>query len=319
MIDFLDWAAKFAPNKPVPNMKKFTQLVKNHHEAKFKKVSPLPCIAMEKLDGLCGLVVCYAGEIEIFSRTGRIFQNTEHLKHMIKLNAPYYTDYVVCVEVCNDELSLEELGGIFNPDRVKPVDWEAEGMNKFYLGCYDLLTYDEFVGGISFMPYRMRLSNLKRSAFARFMAVPAHIVAHDEGAIKAFYDDLMLNSAEGLVRCLPEAPWTAGSKNEVKTKMVCGVDYDLEVLDIERGKAGTKREGMMTNAVVRWRNTITGELTTIPVDGCFTDEQRITFHNDEDLIIGKIVHVHALKLGSKGSLRLPKVKAIRFDKMEADV
>lgn len=319
MINFNEWAAEFAPDAPEVNLEKFTQLVKNHHETKFGKVSALPTVAMEKLDGLCGLVVCHKGEIEIFSRTGRIYQNTDHLKHMVKSTVTPYDNYVVCVEICNDELELEEIGAVFNPNRVKPVDWMAKGMDSFYLGCYDLLTFDEFVSGQTWRPYRLRLSALKNSQFVDCMCIPAHSLMHSEESVKAFSDALIAGGSEGIVRCLPEAPWVAGHKGTYKTKIVCGVDYDLEVLDIQVGKVGTKREGQMTNVVVRWRNWKTQELVLLPVDGCFTDAQRTEFFNDESLIIGKIVHIHALKLGSQGALRLPKVKAIRIDKTEADI
>ena len=319
MIDFNDWLAKYAPHVAPLDLKKFTQFVKNHHEARFGKVSALPTIAMEKLDGLCGLVICYEGNLEIFSRTGRIFQNTEHLKHMIKSKVTEYDNYAVCVELCNDDLELEEIGGVFNPDRVKPVDWNGPNMSGFHLGCYDLLTFDEFVSGSTWRPYRLRLQSLKKSQFTECMFIPAHELMHTEDSVSTFAKLVIDAGGEGIVRCLPEAPWVAGHKGTYKTKIVCGVDYDLEVLDIQVGKVGTKREGQMTNVVVRWRNWKTQELVLLPVDGCFTDVQRKAFFEDESLIIGKIVHIHALKLGSKGSLRLPKVKAIRIDKTEADV
>ena len=321
MRDYWEWARVHAKGKPEPLPKKFTQLVKNHHEANFKLVNPLPCITMEKMDGLCGLLVRYNGNTALFSRTGLMFKNTEHLVHMVNLNLPTgsYDNFVVCVELCNDELELEEIGSVFNPNRVNPVDWTAKSMNAFYLSCYDLLTFDEFVNGRSTLQYKDRLKSLVKSQFSKFMYVPRHNVCYSESDVKTLADSVINNGGEGVVRCIPEAPWVAGHKGIYKTKIVCGVDYDLEVIDIELGKAGTKRDGVMTNVVVRWRNWKTGELTTMSIDGCFTDQQRIEFANDESLIIGKIVHIHALKLGSKGALRIPKVKAIRIDKEEADL
>jgi hypothetical protein len=80
---------------------------------------------------------------------------------------------------------------------------------------------------------------------------------------------------------------------------------------------------MVANALCEWRDyaDLDRPIRVIPIDlgKGFTDERRIELWLDQAQIVGKIVEVHALQLGSKGSLRIPKVNSIRVDKTEPDL
>ncbi len=103
------------------------------------------------------------------------------------------------------------------------------------------------------------------------------------------------------------------------TKKVRGVDFDLLVTGIEEGEG--KHSGMTGKLVLQWRKwgKPDGELMPLPADGCFDVATRKLWFTHPELIVGQIVHVHALQIGSKGSLRLPKVQTVRIDKTRPDL
>lgn len=301
---------------------KFTQFVKNHEEVKWGKVNPLPCIVMQKADGICGLLVQKDRKYYLYSRTGKPLTNCkEVIERATKDMVKPLDNWVAMVEVCNDKLSLEELGGCVNPNRAEPLsEARKEIMRDTYMFVYDLVTLDEFIEGKSLTPFQYRFfAVLRLTPSGLRVKIPNYAVCHKEEEVEAFFQRMVAHGEEGVVRALLNSDWKAGRKDKNKTKRVRGVDYDLEVIGLEFGKAGTKRQGQVNKLIVRWKNTLTGKLVELPVDGRFDDQQREEWHSNPDLIIGKVVHVHALQIGSKGSLRLAKVRAIRVDKTKADI
>lgn len=295
--------------------------VKNLHEVPESKLK-WPAIAQKKEDGVFAIVVTNnEGEVGIFSRTGKRFVGCEFLANNIKFHQYHDPSMVyLCELVCSEvsEISLEQLSGIVNPNRTEPVESSLKTLFTLSanLVCFDVIRRGDFMVGYTTSHYHTRFSN---------NLLPVDRVAtrlvYNLDEFLDYCEQLTEAGYEGAVLKQLEAPWIAGKKDYCYTKQVRGVDFDLEVLAIEWGSDGTKRHGQVTNLVVRWRlfGHPDGEVVTLPVDGRFTDEDRIAWYNNPSLIIGKIVHVHALQLGSKGSLRLAKVRAVRIDKDKPDL
>lgn len=301
--------------------KKFTMLVKNYEQTSWGKVKPYPCIAMEKMDGVCTIAVNLFGRWTLFSRTGRKLQNVVHLEALLEKQG-VGRNVVVLLELCHDGLSLEEISGIVNPNRVEELSHDTyyEWVNGAYMAAFDLVSLNEFIQGRSDEAFSARLEELGRLIVMGLPCViPVHTGVSSEAEADEFFDLIVGRGGEGIVQCLPDAPWIAGNKNREKTKKVRGVDFDLEVVDVVGGKG--KRAGTMAKLVVRWRKfgSPDGAVELLPVDGRFDDDTRAKFWSEPSSIIGRIVHVHALQIGSKGSLRLAKVRSVRIDKQEADL
>lgn len=294
--------------------KKFTMLVKNYDDTKWGKKNPFPAIVMEKEDGVCTLAVNIFGTCMFFSRTGKRLQNCEALEDVLS-SFDCLRNTVVCLELCNSSLSLEKISGIVNPNRVEEL--EPELLEEFeagrYMAAFDMITLSEFLEGRSDVYFTDRLNSLTCDINGGNLplCVPANMLVFSQEEMGSFYDTIEQKGGEGVVLCQINAPWIAGYKNHHKTKKVRGVDFDLEVLDVVEGKG--KRAGMVGKLIVRYRDG-----KPLGVDGRFTDETRIAWFKQPELIVGKIVHVHALQLGSKGALRLPKVRAVRMDKFIGD-
>jgi len=301
--------------------KKFTMLVKNFDDTSWGKVNPYPCIIMEKMDGVCTLAVNVFGKWHLFSRTGRKLQNVAHLERLLEAKG-VGRNCVLSVELCNDDLSLEQISGIVNPNRVEPVEPELQKLwvDGAYMAAFDVVGLDSFLEGKSFLRFDVRLCFVKDFVKRGLpCVVPIHDTIESESEADEFFNRVVAKGGEGVVQCLPDAPWKAGNKNREKTKKVRGVDFDLEVIDVVEGKG--KRANTMGKLVVRFRafGVPTGKVEHLPVDGRFDDATRAKYWADPSLILGKIVHVHALQIGSKGSLRLAKVRSVRIDKHEADL
>ena len=299
---------------------KTVQLVR-HHEDVIKKVT-YPRIAQVKKDGVFALVVMDSGRVAIFGRTGRELQSVQHL-----YPAPATCNGRVAfiAELCCDTCSLEELSGIVNPNRKKPLDvTQQEHIDRAYLAVHDMVYLSELIAGESERTYHWRYLDMVNAMHGINHGMTALVCTYctDEEQCELFALRAIAQGEEGAVFKDPEAGWVAGRKNEVATKKVKGVDFDLEVVGIEEGKG--KHSGMVGKLVVKW--CLYGKwpasepkYENLPVDGCFTQDMRKAWFADPSEIIGKIVHVHALCIGSKGALRLPKVKSVRIDKTVADL
>lgn len=307
--------------------KKVVQLVRNfeEREAQVEKIlEEYGCIFGQlKEDGVYCLAVIVDNNCRIYSRTGNRFTNVQAQEEKLSAWAKAQ-DFsgILISELCNDSLSLEQLGGIVSSNRVKPLDSkQLDSLKDMRMSYHDMLTLEEFIAGESKASYHVRLhklSHLKGLTTGKDKVLQVEIL-RTIGACQDFADFLIAREEEGAVFKDPRAGWLAGRKNEVATKLVSGYDTDLEVIGIETGKG--KRANTVAKLVVRWRlyGKPDGNIVELPVDGRFNDEQRKEWFDDPSKIIGKIVHVHALKVGSKGSLRIAKVRAVRFDKTFADL
>lgn len=311
--DFLHLPSNHRPDD------KIVQYVRHHEDLPSHKIN-YPREAQIKKDGVYGLIVIRGDKCGIFGRTGQQLKNVAHLQPDTR-NARQ-REVVLITEICCDCCSLETLSGIVNPNRVNGLDDEQQKcVDKMYLYVHDLLWLSEFIDGESHRGYQRRESTL--AAYLRdidYIGYQADSTwVHDEEETVHYAEHAIHHGQEGAVFKEPDAGWKAGRQNEVATKIVRGVDFDLLIVGVEEGLG--KHSGMVGNVLIRWRKygKKDGEEVTLPVDGRFEQTQRKEWFVHPELIVGKIAHVHALQLGSKGALRLPKVRVIRFDKTTPDL
>lgn len=304
--------------------KKPTQLVRHMHEVLrgYRKsvAAGDKFMVQVKEDGVFGFAIHEDGEWQIYGRTGKKLSNVEELERQF---SGWPAGAVYIFEIVCQELSLEELSGVVNPNRTKPL------MEPVHLRArlHDCVYRDDFLRGASSVPALERYDtllgdyNAADHALCPDLSVISTKCDVDETRIRLIAEAVIDKGHEGIVIKRQEADWKAGRKNHESMKIVRGCDYDLQCIRVEEGLG--KREGMVANAICLWRRfgEPTGDVMEIPVDlgKGFTDERRKELWADQGQIVGKIVEVHALQVGSQGSLRLPKVSSIRIDKTEADV
>ena len=303
---------------------KTVQLVKNYDEIDPSRIKP-PYYVQHKEDGVYALAVVREGKAAIFGRTGKELTNVEHLEHLLEdvCFRKGYTDVVLSAELVCHECSLEQLSGVVNPNRKAELTEEQDAwVDKFQLYFHDYIELDSFISGDFDMPYYKRLGAVEELIHwvdKEPFFVPRTKVVQSLAEAEEFARIAIGHGKEGAVIKSAHEGWKSGRKNHVATKIVRGVDYDLEVIGTLEGKG--KRANMVANLLVRWKlnGSPEGLEMELKTDGRFDDATRIDWFNNPDKIIGKIVHVHALQISSKGALRLPKVRAVRIDKTVADL
>lgn len=116
---------------------------------------------------------------------------------------------------------------------------------------------------------------------------------------------------DGIVYYNPKAEFITGKDklgNVIKEKP--SVTFDLEVVGYEYGRG--RHENRIGAILLRFKD---GKLLK---SSGMSDAERDAWTADPSLIVGKIVEIEAMGLSSNGSLREPRYKGVRYDKLTAD-
>jgi len=313
---------------------KVTQLVKHLEEVPESKKFNDVYMAQPKYDGLfCHVVVKDVDDIAFFTRTGKQFSCTDYLLNSLlhKDRDKQLVPGVYMAELCCDNCSLEELSGIFNPNRVKMLTFEQhEHCLNSYLMFHDYVTLQAFIDGYSFVKAEVRygqlIKNLKPIEFSSDHDIVVSDLLLTEEDMISYAERRIADGEEGAVFKACNCGWEAGHKGFRSMKIVKDISYDLECIGVEEGTG--KYSGKVANLIFKWRNG--KEIKAMLGKGWshydakeMLEAHRVnTLFNDHDLLpspLGKIFTVYALQESSKGKLRLPKVGELRYDKTEADV
>lgn len=273
--------------------------------------------AQVKHDGIYCHVVKSEDKFKFFSRSGLELSNTGSLERTL-LGQQHNVDQAIFIaELCCDECSLEELSGIFNPNRVEPLTIEQkEHMTDAYLVYHDMITFEEYRDGVSRLGYNERYLKLMDTVGGGSgLLIVSNLIGSDEVEQYAKYCiDL---GEEGAVFKTTDGLWKAGYRGADMMKIVKQVSYDLECIGVEEGEG--KYKGKVANLIFRWKDGQTvkamlGEGWTHQDAGVMFEQH---YYGLKIGPVGKVYKVYALQKSSKGKLRLPKVGERRFDK-EAD-
>jgi ATP-dependent DNA ligase len=293
------------------------QLVKHWEDVPEKKRGTGPWWCEVKYDGVfCAVVL--AGDMPVaISRTGKPFWREVNDKILALCPPDMSSEQVLICELINPKVSLEELSGLVNPNRVN--SWtatQADLMSSVDIVVHDLLTFDEVYAGYS----------KRRQHDRRIEAWKLHPRVHKASGIKCdTWEDVELfalaaieKGLEGIVIKQPNLDYEAGHKGYRVMKWVRDLHVDLKCLAVETGK------GKRTGQIARLQFKYKGKLFWADLGKGWTDEKRIELtHNWKNTWasnpLGKIFHLSALQESSKGVLRLPKVNELRIDKFVEDV
>lgn len=286
---------------------KVVQLVKHYDEVPDSRKS-FPLIGQVKRDGVFAMQVSYQGRHAIFGRTGLQLTN---VSHVIRDDAP---DGVYIAELTCNLMSLEQLSGCVNPNRVEPLSEDMTCKAKFFeMEYHDCLSLRAFIEGKWDLPYTERHLEVC-SQVGRMNALPYSIIQNEE-QLQAFADKCIAAGEEGAV-FKQDTGWEAGHKGWRSMKIVRGVSYDLECTGYEEGTG--KYAGKVANLLFRWRGGKT--IKAMLGKGWTHADAELMFSSVRHGLspVGKIFKVVALQESSKGVLRLPKVREQRHDKVKAD-
>ncbi len=257
-----------------------------------------PMWASEKFDGVfCCALKKPDGTIGIFSRTGEEYLSMEHLK-------PYFSKWFQGIsKVC---LLIFE-AYIFETDQ-SIISGACRDKSKQHPELKAFLCYAVGDTTIAYFDKDSRGVGWSKSDENIYFVSHAQINSLDEAMKLAKY--VWSQGGEGIVLNEINAPYQPGKRNASMIKIKKILSYDLEVIGIDEGTG--KYKGMVGAIRVRYKD---GKVVTV---SGMTDSQRKAWWKNPYEIIGKIVQIDAMTESSKGLLREPRFKGIRYDKEEAD-
>lgn len=250
----------------------------------------------EKLDGVSGV---YA-KGKLFSLSGLPLMNTSELVESMGISS------WACVtfgEITSEELTLEQLSGVLNPNTKN----ELPNLDLAFT-AFDQVTVREYIAGHSIRAWEARLLSVEGT-----IQIIQRQTVNCMADMDAFFHWITGGGGEGIVVRDPFGQWARGRRARDVLKRVKEYRLDLKVLDIVEGKG--KRAGTVGRVALEFKN----ERINADLGKGFDDARRNTIWIDREKYIGRIADVKCLSISSTGhSLRLPKIEAFRIDREQAD-
>jgi DNA ligase-1 len=246
----------------------------------------------------------------LLSRTGEVVKSCDHI---IKSARMKFNDYFL------RGMGLVLLGEVWRPNtefaRISGEFRKHDPVTLLKFVAFDMLPMTEFDKGASELTFEHRYTALmnKLRGFHQTDTIwlaetytPGSYGLPTEFATKLVEE----GGYDGGILRNPLGTWTAGSGTDGEIiKVKAAESYDLRVVDVEEGKG--KYKGTLGALVCQ------GPKGHVKVSG-MTDEERNYWFAAPQTIIGAIVEVQCLGLTNTGSLREPRFKGIRHDKITAD-
>jgi len=273
-----------------------------------------PAYAQVKYDGVwCG-VVRFGDEIIYFSRTGkRFYLDAATLNHTPGM----FEEQVVYIgELVNSMLSLEELSGAVNPNRVALWDQATNEAMTSASVCYfhDYVPLGDFVQGVCTQSYAQRGEALCESLIGTGLKVIQNVPMDNLEQFEIWSQFRINDGHEGAVLKQIGASWVAGHKSFHTIKRVRQLHLDLKCIGVEYGK------GKFAGLIAKLKFEYGGKPFFAGLGKGWTLErmQRETNAHVHGGVVGAIWHVSALQVSSQWVLRLPKTNERRIDKEQPD-
>ena len=267
-----------------------------------------------KLDGVRVITIIRGDKVEMFSRNGKQFHNFGHIISEIEQvvaqkPAPY--DLVLDGEVMSANFQ----------DLMKQVHRkDGKQSDDAVLHLFDMCPLADFQKGIWDKPQSFR-SQAVKAWVEQNESVLKHVQALDwedvdlstpegqerfvelnKAAVDGGYEGVMIKDVNAVYECKRTHSW-------LKAKPF--IEVTLEVIEVEEGTG--RNEGRLGAVVCTGKDD--GKDIRVNVGSGFTDDNRTTYWNSRDALIGQLVEVRAdaITKNQDGtySLRFPRFKTFR--------
>lgn len=255
-----------------------------------------------------------------YSRNGKVFENFTHVENQIVENWPQFRG----VSSLSDGFVLdgEMLGDTFQELMRQARRKKNVQADDSVFHVFDILPLEDFRRGYwnAQLSKRIALLDQLRNALDTLPNVELlpHIMVDldtDEGRERLTqYANEQVNAGfEGIMVKAVDAPYEC-SRNTFWLKWKPVYDYDLTIIGVEEGTG--KHAGRMGALVCEGMDS--GKYIKVNVGSGYTDEERQSYWDDKDSVIGQTVVVlaDAITQDALGnySLRFPRFKCFREDK-----
>lgn len=198
--------------------------------------------------------------------------------------------------------SFHVLNGILNR--------KNEQVDDVYLRVHDFL-YEFKFDMVAAKRFEFAEEIVRRLDMEEVIISPLMGVSDNPKVWKKSAENVWAKGGEGIILKRLDAGYSPEKRNYDLMKIKEELTLDLLVIGIEEGQGKYKGN--------------TGALILIDKFGIkhkvsgMTDKQRTEWWNDRTTIIDKVVEVKAMKRLKDGTLREPRFKAIRFDKLKSEI
>jgi len=267
-----------------------------------------------KMDGVRVITIVYpTGKVNHFSRNGKELFNFEHIKQQFSFAASKFTEPMV--------FDGEVMSSSFQ-DMMKQL-YRKENVltNDAVLYLFDMLTLADFEKGICKIPQEKRSENLTNwfqdKLFLQMLNVRvikqelvdldtnegySRLLEINKTAIDGGYEGIMIKDPLAPYECKRTFSWL---------KLKPFIEITLEVIGVYEGK--DKNTGLLGGFICSGKDD--GRQITVNVGGGFNDNNRSTFWESRNEIIGQLVEVRADGITQNQdetySLRFPRFKSFR--------
>ena len=292
-----------------------------------KKIIPMgkEFYVTTKLDGFRILAVPNENGIySFYTRKGEVYEGLDHLQHECQLigQGRYVLDGELIARN-DDNLSSGDLYKVTT--KIARKKGKTPDKAKLQFHCFDIVKVDEFKRGKSSDTYAMRRQFLDvlfeehKLDLCDLVKVPVLYQGTDQSEVSKIASELTDNGYEGAMVNIGDAYYEC-KRHAGVLKVKSFKDADVWVKGVYEGTGRNK--GRLGGIVIQY--LYNGELQECECGSGFTDEHRIKFWDNPELITGRVIEIQYFEVttNDKGGygLRFPTWHhRFRDDKTQQDI
>jgi len=309
-------ASESVINKVIPGLiPTFDVALATKYEPKFCDFENEEWLASRKLDGVRCIIRKEGNKVTAYSRQGKEFTTLQKVLDDVLYigdEISYHDDFVLDGEIClMDENGNEDFQGIMK--QIKRKDHTIENPRYIIFDCMSIEEFDSKEGYISLSERLERLPE-EDAIFGdtKTLSVLEQVSISNEQELSDMITDADVNGFEGVMLRKDVGYEGKRSKNLLKCKKFFDAEYKVESVDFENHRI--IREGKEVVVPMLAQAYITHKGYEVAIGSGWNQEQRIKYHDNPDLLIGKTITVQYFEetKNQEGgiSLRFPTVKHV---------
>ena len=303
-------ASESVINKVIPGLiPTFDVALATKYEPKFCDFENEKWLASRKLDGVRCIIRKEQDEITAYSRQGNEFTTLQKVLDDVKLMPG---DFVLDGEICMmDENGNEDFQGI-----MKQIKRKNHTIEKPKYVIFDYLSLEEFDTKQGTLKLSERITELKDEiyydGYYSTLSILDQVIVKDEEHLSEMILEADKMGHEGIMVRKDVGYEGKRSKNLLKCKKFFDAEYKVESVDFENHRV--IREGKEVVVPMLAQAYITHKGYEVAIGSGWNQEQRIKYHANPELLIGKTITVQYFEetKNQEGgiSLRFPTVKHV---------
>ena len=303
-------ASESVINKVIPGLiPTFDVALATKYEPRFCDFEAEKWLASRKLDGVRCIIRKEQDEITAYSRQGNEFTTLQKVLDDVKLMPG---DFVLDGEICMmDENGNEDFQGI-----MKQIKRKNHTIEKPKYVIFDYLSLEEFDTKQGTLKLSERITELKDEiyydGYYSTLSILDQVIVKDEEHLSEMILEADKMGHEGIMVRKDVGYEGKRSKNLLKCKKFFDAEYKVESVDFENHRV--IREGTEVVVPMLAQAYITHKGYEVAIGSGWNQEQRIKYHANPELLIGKTITVQYFEetKNQEGgiSLRFPTVKHV---------